>query len=230
MKPKWILLLLLIPAFFVTQCGRRDGQQEFKFSGTLEMTEHSVGAKTAGRLVSLSVEEGQDVKKGQLLGTLDRYEQAKKDLARIQELLKEGGATQQTLEYAELALDDQRIVSPVDGIVLVKVYEIGEVVPAGAAVAIVGDTADYWVRIFVPEGSINLLKLNQPADVFLDGIKQPYLGVVSYVSPKAEFTPRNVQTEEERVTQMFAVKVRLQNPPPVIHPGVASDVVFKIKE
>jgi len=196
------------------------------YSGTLELTEHSVGARVAGRLTTLLVDEGDLVKKGQLLGTLDRAEQTEKDYRRAQGLLNHGGATQQTLEQAELTWEDQRVISPVDGVVLIKVREPGEIVSAGGTVVDIGDTSDYWVRIYIPEGDINRVRMNQEATVRFDGVSRAFKGHVYYVSPTAEFTPRNVQTPDERATQTFAVKVMLDEREPNLRPGVSADVTL----
>ena len=109
------------------------------FSGTMEMTEHVLGVKAAGRLTTLNVKEGDLVKKGQLLATFDRFEQDKKDYARVGVLYKNGGADQQSLENAQLTMEDQQVISPLDGIVLVKSAETGEIIPAGGGVVVIGD-------------------------------------------------------------------------------------------
>ncbi len=221
--------LLIVSLFCLTGCDQLKENGTLKFSGTLELNEHSLGARTAGRLTTLLVDEGASVKKGELIGTLDRYEQAKKDFERAQMLMKEGGATAQSLEYAALTLEDQQIISPVNGVILVKVHEVGEMLTGGSAVVVAGDRENIWVRIYVPEGLINKVQLNQPANLHFDGLEQTFNGHVSFIASRAEFTPRNVQTPEERVTQTFAVKVTLDNPPDFIRPGVACDVVIQTK-
>jgi multidrug resistance efflux pump len=225
MSRRWIVIMLLLAV--CTGCERMMGDRT-KFSGTLELDEHAIGAKASGRLSTMTVDEGSEVKKGQLLATLDRYEQAKKDFDRTSALFKEGGVNQQTLEYAQLALEDQEIVSPVDGVILVRVHDLGEVVTAGAPVVVVGDRAKYWVKIFVPEGIVNRLNMNDPAQINLDGVRESFNGHISFIASKAEFTPRNIQTTEERVTQTFAVKVTIDNPPANLRPGVACDVKINL--
>lgn len=220
------LTILLSVGLAVAGCRKSDSNNLPPLSGTLEITEHSVGARVPGRLVKLFFEEGQTVKQGQLLGTLERFEQAQKDYERAQRLFKQGGGTEQSVEQAKLTLDDQQIVSPVDGIVLVKTHETGEVVSAGNSVAVIGDLSRWWVRVYIPEGRINQIKLDQPAGLRFDGIDKTFKGHVSYVSPQAEYTPRNVQTVEERVTQTFAVKVMLDERDPALRPGVAADVTL----
>lgn len=228
MKISRIFLVAMVLAAFIG-CSPNQNLESLKFSGTLELTEHSLGAKVAGRLVTLLTDEGQEVKTGQLLATLDRFDQARKDYERLEQLFKVGGTTEQALEYAELNFDDQRIVSPIDGIVLVKVHEVGETVAAGSAVMVVGDRTKLWVRIFVPEGVINKVYINQSAVLHFDGLQETFKGHVSFIATQAEFTPRNVQTTEERVTQTFAVKVTLDEPPVTLRPGIAADVELNLQ-
>ncbi len=198
--------------------------QKTLLTGTLELTEHSLGARVPGRLVKLSVDEGSTVSKGEVIATLDRYDQAKHDYERASEIYRQGGLDHQALEQAQLALEDQQVVSPVDGVVLIKVREAGEVLSAGSPVVVVGDRSSIWVKVYVVEGLINRVHIGQEATVHLDGLKKTYQGHVSFIADKAEFTPRNVQTPEERVTQTFGVKVTIDAPDPALRPGVAADV------
>ena len=220
----WLLCVSVVSA----GCDELMRPSHLKLSGTLELTEHAVGARVPGRLTTLLVDDGDVVRQGQLLGTLDRFEQAKRDYDRITQLFEQGGATQQQVEQAGLALEDQRVVSPVDGVILLKVHESGEVVAAGGPIVKIGDRQKVWVKVYVPEGAINRVSLGQAATVRLDGLKQSLKGHVTFIAPKAEFTPRNVQTSEERVTQTFAVKVTLDALEPFVRPGVAADVTLDL--
>ena len=205
------------------------GKKDFKdiiFSGTVEMTEHVLGSKVAGRLTTLNAKEGDIVKQGELLATFDRYDQNKKDLARLEVLYKNGGANQQSLENAQLNVEDQEVVSPINGVVLVKSAETGEIIPGGGGVVVIGDPTDQWVKIYISEDLIHQLSINQTASIVLDGSDKTYHGHVSYIADKAEFSPRNVQTIEERVTQTFAVKITIDDADANLHAGVAADVRF----
>lgn len=223
-------IFILFVILLIAGCRPFEKKDVLDFSGTVEMTEHVLGARAAGRITQVLIDDGSLVKKGQLLATLDRYDQTKKDYDRVKSLVERGGESEQALEYAQLNLEDQQVVSPVDGVVLVKVHEAGEVVASGGAVVVVGDTSSLWIRIFVPEGEINKIYLNKKASLHFDGVEQSFTGYVSYISSKAEFTPRNVQTSEERVTQTFAVKVTIDNPPSFLRAGVAADVSISLKE
>ncbi len=221
-----LAMTLIGASVLICGCAQQKDIKSMTFSGTMELTEHVLGAKVAGRLVTLNVDEGDFVKKGQLLATLDRFEQSKKDYDRTAVLLKNGGANQQSLEYAQLTMEDQEVVSPIDGVVLIKDVETGEIIPQGGGVVVIGDMHDQWLKIYVSEDMVHQLSLNQQASIFVDGAKQPYKGHVTFIADKAEFTPRNVQTPEERVTQTIAVKITVDDPDENLHAGVAADVRF----
>lgn len=223
MKRKFVIPLILA-VLIVLSCKNFFFPPSPDFSGTLEMTEHSVGARVPGRIAAVYFDEGQSVKKGELLAVLERYETAKKDYERTQKMHAAGGASDRELEQAELAFDDQQIVSPVDGVVVTRVRQLGEVLGAGSPAAVIGDNRKFWVRIYIPEGKINKVKMGQSAAIRFDGIQKKYSGHVTFIATQAEFTPRNVQTEEERVTQTFAVKVTLDEPDAGLHSGVAAEV------
>ena len=212
--------------FLLVGCGDQPLTKQ-TFSGTLEITEHQLGPKASGRILTLFAEEGAMLKAGDVIATLDRYEQAKKDYGRAEKIYKQGGSNLQALEYAKLAMDDQQVVAPIDGVVLIKVHEVGESIAAGSPVVVLGDIKDQWVKVFVPEGVVNQIQLNQTAVLSFDGLTKKYNGHVRYIATKAEFTPRNVQTPEERVTQAFAVKIVIDDPDLKAHTGVAVDVKFK---
>lgn len=227
-KLQRLIIAVIVLIFFSWSCISFVQGRRLKFSGTVELTEHSVGARVPGRLVTLNVDEGDWVEKDELIGTLDRFDQKKRDYKRTVELFKKGGTTEQARELAELDLQDQQMISPVNGIVLVKVHELGEVLDSGSPVVVIGDRSKIWVRIYVPEGQINRIKMGQEAVIRLDGVRKTFKGHVTYIADEAEFTPRNVQTPEERVTQTFAVKVTFDNPEAYVRPGVAADVTVKV--
>ncbi|HEX5035234.1 MAG TPA: HlyD family efflux transporter periplasmic adaptor subunit [bacterium] len=218
-----ISLLLLLPILFLA-CSRKAPENLIQLSGTLEMTEHGVGMPVAGRLTQVSVDEGDDVKQGQVLALTDRFDLAEREYQRQEQLLARGGGSRQAVEQAEMAMREQRVLSPIDGVVLTKVHESGEVVSGNSPVFILGDRNRMWVRIFVPEGFVSRIEMNQEATLHFDGLAEEFKGRVSFIAPRAEFTPRNVQTPEERVTQTFAVKIAIESPPKYLRPGVSAEV------
>lgn len=188
------------------------------------MTEVYLSPVVPGRLETLDVHEGDAVKKGQRVGTLDRFEDARRDYRRARELLGRGGSTRRQFEKAELILRDQQLIAPIDGLVLNRVSEPGETISPGIPAVVIGNPQDVYVKIFVTEREVGLVKVGQPARLAVDAFPDRFFeGRVTFISPTAEFTPKNVQTKEERVTQTFAVKVTLQRPDGTLKPGMPAD-------
>jgi HlyD family secretion protein len=116
--------------------------------------------------------------------------------------------------------------SSFDGVVTVRHREPGEIVPAGSPVLTVMDPSDRWVRIYVPETRIGAVKLGQRASITTDTFRRrAYEGTVEFIASEAEFTPKTVQTREERVKLVYAVKVRITGDPGLdLKPGMPADV------
>ncbi|MCA9402874.1 MAG: HlyD family efflux transporter periplasmic adaptor subunit [Candidatus Omnitrophica bacterium] len=193
------------------------------YSGSVELTEHSLGFAASGRIENLLVEEGDRVSQGQRLALLDHFNQAVRDAERAQHLLDSGGFSRQEYEHLRQVVDDMQLIAPVDGVILNKIRENGEVTAAGAPVLVIGDTNRVWVKIYVPEHTVTRLRIGQPARVRVDGLERDLPARISSIAAQAEFTPRNVQTPEERTMQMFGVKVQLDDPSGV-RPGIFADV------
>ncbi len=116
------------------------------------------------------------------------------------------------LNRIELDLDHSVLKSPLTGVVLVKAGEVGEVVLPGATVLTVAAIDEVWLRGYVSEQDLGKVKLGQKAHITTDAFPNKiYEGVVTYISSRAEFTPKNVQTKEERVKQVYRVKITIPN-------------------
>lgn len=125
---------------------------------------------------------------------------------------------------------DSFLYAPSDGVVLKKTAEPGETVGAGMPVYKIGDLANPWVKVYVKEDRLGLVKLGQSAKVATDSYPgKVYDGTVSYIASEAEFTPKTVQTEEERVKLVFGVKVSLQNTAGELKPGMPADVRIPLR-
>jgi len=110
-------------------------------------------------------------------------------------------------------LSDTTIVSPIDGVVLVKSAEPGEVLAAGTTVLTIGDIDHPWLRGYISEGDLGRVKLGQHADVTSDSFPgKKYNGRVSFIASAAEFTPKQIQTNEERVKLVYRIKIDVENP------------------
>lgn len=118
--------------------------------------------------------------------------------------------------------------SPIDGIVTSRSAHSGEAALAGATLLTVANLDEVKLTVYIPEDKLGRVYLGQEIEVQVDSFPgQVFTGTVSYISQQAEFTPKNVQTEEERVNMVFAVRVRLPNPNHALKPGMPADAMFR---
>ena len=129
----------------------------------------------------------------------------------------------------EKSKDDATIVAPISGIVTERLVDPGEMAAPRAAVAVLSDLDNAWAEVFVDEPLIPRIRLGQAATVFTDAGGDGIPGKVSYVASKAEFTPRNVQTEEDRSKLVYRVKVAVDNRKGVLKQGmpVEAEIPFQ---
>jgi HlyD family secretion protein len=135
-------------------------------------------------------------------------------------------AAEGTVQQIDVMLANAVIRAPFDGVVTVKDREIGETVSPGAPVLTVTNLNDRWVRIYIPETEIGAVHLGEAATITADTYRgRIYRGAVSFIASEAEFTPKNVQTKDERVKLVYAVKVRITGDSIYdLKPGVPADV------
>ena len=120
----------------------------------------------------------------------------------------------------EKGITDATLKSPIGGLVTEKLVEVGEIIAPRVPALIVVDLDHAWADVFVPEPTVPLIKIGQSAMVFTDAGGAGIAGTISYISPKAEFTPRNVQTAEERSKQVYRVRISVDNKEGVLKQGM----------
>ena len=123
----------------------------------------------------------------------------------------------------EEQLTDAVLVSPVAGVVTEKLAEAGEVIAPRAPVVVITDLDHAWADVYVPEPAIPRITLGQAATLFTDAGGAGIPGTVTYISPKAEFTPRNVQTAEERAKLVYRIRITVNNTSGVLKQGMPVD-------
>lgn len=150
----------------------------------------------------------------------ERIEQARAQLAQAEAALR----------AAEVVLANTTIVAPFAGVVTVRAREPGEIVQAGAPVLTLINPGDRWVRIYVREDRVGAVHLGDRAAITSDTFPgKTYPGEVAFIASEAEFTPKNVQTTEERVKLVYAVKVRVTGDPEhELKPGLPADVRLEV--
>jgi HlyD family secretion protein len=129
-----------------------------------------------------------------------------------------------SLKLAETQLGYSVLYSPLSGVILVKSGEIGEVVNPGTPVLTIADIQKVWLKAYISETDLGKVKWGQDVIVTTDlHPKKEYKGTISFISSQAEFTPKNIQTEKERVTLVYRIKVDLENPDRELKPGMPAD-------
>jgi multidrug resistance efflux pump len=129
-----------------------------------------------------------------------------------------------TLAAVDVQLAKQTLIAPRDGLVSQKLVESGELATPGAVLLKLDDIETVELTVYIPETQIGQVKIGQKAQVYVDAYAGESLaGAVSFMAHEAEFTPRNVQTQQERVNLVFAVKIKLDNADHRLKPGMPAD-------
>jgi multidrug resistance efflux pump len=166
------------------------------------------------------------------------------DAARSAMQALERGATPSELEAAQAAVDaaaagiaglDSQIASqtlraPIDGVVLDHLFLPGELALPGQPVVALADLRSLTLTVYLPEGQLHRARLGAPVSVQVDAYpNRTFPGQVTYIADEAEFTPRNVQTPEDRVILVYAVRIEVPNPEGALVPGLPADAIFEVK-
>jgi HlyD family secretion protein len=126
-------------------------------------------------------------------------------------------------------LVDATLLSPMSGVVIAEHIEPGEHVAAGTPVVTIGDLDRVWMRAYVDETDLGRVKLGQRVTVSTDTFPgKAYPGVITYISDQAEFTPKSVQTEKERVKLVYRLKIDVPNPTHELKPGMPADATLAV--
>lgn len=235
---KKFIPLVLAAAFVGLAVRRVFFRPPFAFVGTLEATRVDVPARLPTVIRSAAIEEGQQVKRGDVLFTLDCEElkiaqgQIARNYRRSDTLAKSGVVATETFEESRRARDDIglrlswcEVTAPIAGTVLNRYFEAGEWVQPGSRLASLADPADIWAYVYVPQPDIAALKLDQAVVGTLPELAgRTFAGKIVKINEEAEFTPKNVQTRDERSRLVFGVKIRFDNADRTLKPGMSIEV------
>jgi HlyD family secretion protein len=178
------------------------------------------------------------------------YERQRDDAVRAEKLYRVGGISAQkrdaartaaettkasqdaavaASEIAALRLGYAELASPLAGFVLVKSAEAGEVVQVGAPIFTIANLRDVWLEGYVSETDLGKVKLGAPAEIRTDTYpRKSYRGRVTFISEESEFTPKHIQTKEERVKRVYRVKITASNEAQELKPGMPAEAWIKV--
>ena len=171
-------------------------------TGTIEAKEIHLGVVMGGIVEEVLVEEGDAVREDQLLAVVDSVS---------------GGSA-------------DRIRSPIDGVVLLRAAEPGEVTTAGGSLLVIANLDDMTLTIFIPEDQYGKIYLGQEYPISVDSFpERVYMGKVTHISDRPEFTPQNIRTVEGRKSTVYAVRLTISNPDHDLKPGMPADVTLNLQ-
>ena len=149
----------------------------------------------------------------------------------IQRAEQEFVARSEASEITRQQLDYAKLISPVNGMVTVRLSEAGEVVAPGQSIVRVAEISRPWVRAYINETQLGKVRVGQPAKVTIDSASdKPLSGKLTFISPVAEFTPKTVETKELRVDLVYRIKVEVENPDGVLKIGMPADVTIETNQ
>jgi len=227
---------------------RKDrGRTEALLARQLIPPQENDAARAAGEMAEARRKEAEEALALVLAGPRkDQVDQARAAVAGAKEnlsLVKEG-ARKETIDQARarrrqaaegVALARTRLsyaaaYSPLSGIVLSKNAEPGEYVAAGTPVVTIADLREVWLRAYIAETDLGKVRLGQEVAVTTDSYPgKRYEGRIAFISPEAEFTPKSVQTQKERVKLVYRIKVTVSNPATELKPGMPADALIGVR-
>lgn len=170
-----------------------------------------------------------DVVRERAQGARDRVRAAREGVARLRAGSRKEdiaaararvAAVDAQIATLEKSVADATVTAPIAGVVSEKLADMGELLQPRAPVVVITDLGRVWANVYVDEPAVPRLKIGQPAMLFTDAGGAGLPGTVSYIASKAEFTPRNVQTAEDRSRLVYRVKVSVNNPAGTLKPGM----------
>jgi multidrug resistance efflux pump len=197
--------------------------------GTADGQVRLAEAQVAAARSQVAVVDGQLAQAGALRSQLQAGATAEEiavleaQVAQAEAMLASAGAA---LRPIDIQLERTTLHAPVGGILTEQLVHSGELAAPGGALFLLADLDEVTLTVYVPEANLGRVSLGQPVEVAVDAFDEVFAGLVSHIASQAEFTPRNVQTQEERVHMVFAIKIRLDNADHRLKPGMPADAVF----
>lgn len=150
-------------------------------------------------------------------------------LARWQASRSSSTQLEAVVRRSQSRMNEITLYAPIDGVVMSRNFEIGEVVLPGASILSIANLNSVRLNVYVPGPELSRLVVGANATVSVDGTNRKWKGLVESISDQAEFTPKNVQTADARARLVYEVRVRIQNPDFTLKPGMPADAILDKK-
>jgi len=236
MKKKIPLFLVIAAVAFAAW--KISHQQEFLYAGTVEATYVDLSPQVTTTIGSVEVREGDPVKNVQDLVHMTgddiklAADIAERDFQRALKLRNSGSMPQESFDRIRFRRDDAVlrsswcvIKSPLDGTVIDRYHEPGELVNPSMKLLTLADLDHVYAYIYVPQTMLAHVQLDQKLEGLLPELDMKRMeGRITHIRDQAEFTPKNVQTREERTRLVYGIKVSFDNPGHVLKPGMTVEV------
>ena len=233
---QWTIWPVLALCLLAAACSKSN---EDIYQGWIEGDFIFVSPDEQGRIETMTVRQGDQVKTGQLMFTLDQELQAadlgvaeatlanaKQAFDRAQQLMKSGSGTQKDfdvaqalyreaqarLNAAQTRLTRRKVLSPVDGLIQTVYFRPGETVPPGRAIVSILPPGNVKVRFFVPEPMLARIAFDDPIKFGCDGCPADLTGKISFISRYAEYTPPVIYSQQERHKLVYMIEAMPANP------------------
>jgi HlyD family secretion protein len=132
-------------------------------------------------------------------------------------------------ELAKARTSDCAVIAPISGTVSVVAFRLGETVLAGSVPVTIIDLGQTWLTVYLPERLLGRVRLGDTCRARIDAYpKNDFRGTLTFIADKAEFTPKDIQTREERINQVYRLKIALPNPDRILKPGMPADVFLNL--
>ncbi len=227
-----IAAAVIIAAFLVVKFVI--SHKPYSYAGTLETTKVIISARVSSDISEFNVAEGDTVSNGQTLLTMtcDAYkilaQQIDNDYARADALVAKGHMSQAEYDVVarnkrdnDLKLSWCNVTSPIDGMVITKFREVGEIVAPGTTLVSLANPYDIWAYFYVPYDMLHKLNVgDNVVGTLPEANGKKFVGKIIKINEQAEFTPKNVQTREERTRLVYGVKVKFENPDLTLKSGM----------
>jgi len=179
-----------------------------------------------------SAEEAVKTAEKQLAQAMLGYDRIKAKEAEVEALSAQLAQARASLKEALATLEDLTIRAPTSGIVTTRMVDVGEVITAGSPIFDIVNLDRLYLQVYIPEKDIGKVRLGLPARIYADAFPNTFFpATVRYIASRAQFTPKEVQTPDERVKLVFAVRLYLdENPNHCLTPGLPADAVIRWKD